>query len=235
MRQLHLGEVVLDRRDPVDRRAVRHLTVRHPSVAPDVPSPLRLYGARVVLRPLTAGDFAEWTEVRRRNERGSRRGSLAGRRPRSTPRSTATPSLARCTARDRDRGRRARRTRSGCSSTIASPARSTSTTSSAARCRAPTIGYWIDQARAGQSLIAEGVVVAARFAFDQLHLHRLEICIVPRNPNSHRVMEKLAAPRGRRWRSAFLEINGVWEDHVRYGFTAEEWAARRAELAAAWL
>jgi ribosomal-protein-alanine N-acetyltransferase len=32
-----------------------------------------------------------------------------------------------------------------------------------------------------------------------------------------------------------LEINGVWEDHVRYGFTAEEWADRRAELAAAWL
>ena len=25
----------------------------------------------------------------------------------------------------------------------------------------------------------------------------------------------------------FLEINGVWEDHVRYGFTAEEWAAPR--------
>jgi hypothetical protein len=27
----------------------------------------------------------------------------------------------------------------------------------------------------------------------------------------------------------------VWEDHVRYGFTAEEWNSRRAELTAAWL
>ena len=35
------------------------------------------------------------------------------------------------------------------------------------------------------------MVVLCRFAFDELHLHRLEICIVPRNTNSRRVMEKL--------------------------------------------
>ena len=33
----------------------------------------------------------------------------------------------------------------------------------------------------------------------------------------------------------YLEINGVWEDHVRYGFTIEEWTDRRRELVAAWL
>ena len=86
-----------------------------------------------------------------------------------------------------------------------------------------TVGYWIDQARAGQGLIAEGVVVLAGFAFEQLDLHRLEICIVPRNPNSRRVMEKLGV-REEGIAQRFLEINGVWEDHVRYGFTAEEWA-----------
>ena len=47
-----------------------------------------------------------------------------------------------------------------------------------------TIGYWIDQASAGQRYIAEGVVVLAAFAFEELHLHRLEICIVPRNPTA---------------------------------------------------
>ena len=25
----------------------------------------------------------------------------------------------------------------------------------------------------------------------------------------------------------YLEINGVWEDHVRYAITVEEWAQRR--------
>ena len=33
----------------------------------------------------------------------------------------------------------------------------------------------------------------------------------------------------------FLEINGVWEDHVRYGITVEEWRARRDEFGRDWL
>jgi len=73
-----------------------------------------------------------------------------------------------------------------------------------------------------------------RFSFEQLHLHRLEICIVPRNFNSRRVVEVLAL-REEGVAQRFLEINGAWEDHVRYGITAEEWQARRAELSAAWL
>ncbi len=54
-----------------------------------------------------------------------------------------------------------------------------------------TIGYWIDQARAGHAYVAEAVVVVVQFAFEQLGLHRVEICIVPRNLRSRRVMEKL--------------------------------------------
>jgi ribosomal-protein-alanine N-acetyltransferase len=33
----------------------------------------------------------------------------------------------------------------------------------------------------------------------------------------------------------YLEINGTWEDHVRYAITAEEWELRRDELIAAWM
>jgi ribosomal-protein-alanine N-acetyltransferase len=77
-------------------------------------------------------------------------------------------------------------------------------------------------------------VVLAMFAFELLDLHRLEICIVPRNANSRRVMDKLGL-RDEGIAARFLEINGVWEDHVRYGFTVEEWEARRDELADAWL
>ena len=32
----------------------------------------------------------------------------------------------------------------------------------------------------------------------------------------------------------FLEINGTWEDHVRYGFLLDEWEARRDELTTRW-
>ena len=33
----------------------------------------------------------------------------------------------------------------------------------------------------------------------------------------------------------YLEINGTWEDHMRYAITAEEWQARRNEFTADWL
>jgi ribosomal-protein-alanine N-acetyltransferase len=32
-----------------------------------------------------------------------------------------------------------------------------------------------------------------------------------------------------------VEINGVWEDHIRFGITVEEWLERRAALSDAWL
>ena len=33
----------------------------------------------------------------------------------------------------------------------------------------------------------------------------------------------------------FLQIRGVWEDHVRYAITAEEWAVRGPALKSTWL
>jgi len=97
-----------------------------------------------------------------------------------------------------------------------------------------TIGYWIDRARAGNSYMSEAVVVLADFAFEELNLHRLEVCIIPRNMNSRRVMEKLHI-REEGVAKRFLEINGNWEDHVRYGLTVEEWHERRNDFAREWL
>ena len=33
----------------------------------------------------------------------------------------------------------------------------------------------------------------------------------------------------------YLEINGDWEDHVRYALTSEEWRDRRGELLDVWV
>ena len=96
------------------------------------------------------------------------------------------------------------------------------------------VGYWIDQKWAGQGIMPEALVVLARFAFEELHLHRIQVSIIPRNTASRRVVEKLGL-REEGTALRYLEINGVWEDHVRYGFTVEDWEARREELEAAWL
>jgi ribosomal-protein-alanine N-acetyltransferase len=96
------------------------------------------------------------------------------------------------------------------------------------------LGYWIDKARAGNGYVPEACVVLFRHAFEALGLHRLQISIIPRNRASRRVVEKLGL-RGEGIAQRYLEINGRWEDHVRYAITAEEWEIRRSELAAAWL
>ena len=97
-----------------------------------------------------------------------------------------------------------------------------------------SIGYWIDRDLAGEGLIPESVVVVLQFAFQTLRLHRVEVAIIPRNTASRRVVEKLDL-RDEGVALGFLEINGEWEDHVRYAMTSEEWALRGPELRAAWI
>ena len=92
----------------------------------------------------------------------------------------------------------------------------------------------IDQAHAGNGYMPEAVVVVARFAFDELSLHRLQIAIIPRNTASRRVVEKLDL-RMEGVAERYLQINGTWEDHCRYAITAEEWHKRRAELLWDWV
>jgi [ribosomal protein S5]-alanine N-acetyltransferase len=206
---------------------------RHPSSASALGGAQARHGRRVVLRALRPADFADWSEVRRRNEAW-----LTPWEPRR-PAGQLDPTInrdafaARCSARDRDS---AAGVAYGFGLFVEGHFAGELNLNHVLRgaMQSATVGYWIDQAWAGQSLVAEGVVVIAEFAFEQLDLHRLEICIVPRNTNSRRVMEKLGI-REEGLAQRFLEINGVWEDHVRYGFTVEEWTAREAELRARWL
>jgi [ribosomal protein S5]-alanine N-acetyltransferase len=96
------------------------------------------------------------------------------------------------------------------------------------------VGYWVDRARAGQGLAPEATVVVLRFAFEELSLHRIEVAIVPRNRASRRVVEKLEL-REEGVALRYLEIDGRWEDHVRYAITSEEWATRADALISTWV
>ena len=96
------------------------------------------------------------------------------------------------------------------------------------------VGYWIDEAQAGQGYIPEAFVVIARFAFEELHLHRIQAAVVPRNVSSRRVVEKLGL-RDEGTARKYLEINGVWEDHIRFAITSEDWSERGDALIEKWV
>jgi ribosomal-protein-alanine N-acetyltransferase len=207
--------------------------MRHPSGRPQVPSPLRLYGNRVMLRPLVAHDFEAWREVRRRNEAWLTPWEPRRPLPQFDPTVTRDAFVSRCTARERDA---AAGLSFGFGLFVDDHICGEINVNHILRgaLQTGTIGYWIDERYAGQGLVAEGVVVVFEFAFERLWLHRLEINIVPRNANSRRVMEKLGL-RIEGVAVRMLEINGVWEDHVRYAITAEEWQERAQELRQRWL
>lgn len=186
-----------------------------------------------MLRPLVLGDFNAWREVRHRC--GSWLTKWEPQRLPNQPDVTQDRDAfaVRCSSRQRER-----QLGSGFGFGIFADGAFCGEINVSSVQRGPFqnayIGYWIDEKVAGQGLMPEAVVVAARFAFEDLHLHRLQISIIPRNTASRRVVEKLGL-RDEGTARGYLEIDGVWEDHVRYAITAEEWVARRDDLEAAWL
>lgn len=205
-------------------------------IAPNrTPTPV-ITGRRVLLRPLTVNDFEAWREVRIRAHDW-----LVKWEPRPLPgQPDATQGkrvfAARCGARERER-----QLGSGYGFGIfvgSGRDRFAGEINMTSVQRGPYqnayVGYWIDEAVAGNSYVPEAFAVVCRFAFDELGLHRLQASIIPRNAPSHRVMAKLGL-RSEGTAVRYLEINGVWEDHVRYAITAEEWNDRREEILNDWI
>jgi ribosomal-protein-alanine N-acetyltransferase len=196
-------------------------------------SPIALHGRRVTLRPLAPSDWDAWREVRKRC-----RGWLVKWEPRAIaghpdPTEDRRAFVARCSARDRER-----ELGSGYGFGIFVDGRFCGEINLNSIQRGPFqnayIGYWMDEAMAGNSYTPESVVVLVRFAFEELGLHRVQISIIPRNSASRRVVEKLSL-RAEGVAERYLEINGTWEDHIRFAITSEEWAVRRDELLRDWV
>jgi ribosomal-protein-alanine N-acetyltransferase len=84
-----------------------------------------------------------------------------------------------------------------------------------------TLGYWVDQARAGQGIAPTAVALVTDHCFKTLGLHRMEINIRPENGPSLRVVEKLGF-RDEGYRPRYLHINGDWADHRSFALTSVE-------------
>lgn len=194
----------------------------------------RLLTRRLLLRPLVASDFDQWSGVRRRNREWLER--WEPRRPQGTldPAADGASFASRCSARERER-----QLGSGYSfgvfrhdGVFVGEININNVMRSAFM--SGHVGYWVGEEHAGEGFVPEGLVAVMRFAFEDARLHRLQINIIPRNSPSRRVMEKLGL-REEGIAERYLQIAGRWEDHLRYAITSEEWAGRRVELLGAFV
>ena len=191
------------------------------------------FGRRIVLRPLVVSDFGAWQEVRRRNDEW-----LTKWEPSRLP---GQPDViedrdafaVRCSARQRERQLG---TGYGFGIFVDGNFGGEINLSSVQRgpFQSAYVGYWVDEKLAGNGYVPEALVVLCRFVFEELHLHRVQVAIIPRNVASRRVVEKLKL-RDEGVAVRYLEINGNWEDHVRHAITAEEWNERREDLLNEWV
>jgi len=189
-----------------------------------------LSGPRVELRPLKAGDWAAWRKVRVDSRDWLEPWEPLGEPGTPDPIEDAEAFKARCGAWERQRHFDAAY---GFGIFLRKGGDFLGEVSLGSVQRGPfqsaNVGYWIDAQQAGKGYMPESVAVILKYAFEQLGLHRVEAAIVPRNARSRRVTEKLGM-RDEGTSLRFLQIRGVWEDHVRYAITSEEWAVRKDEI-----
>lgn len=184
--------------------------------------PVSLEHGDLVLRPFRRWDQEEWTSLRARNRDWLRRWDATNPEPatalksygemvkvlnRSGKEGTALPWLI-CV-----------RTSAAGAPVIAGQLSVSSIVRGSAL--SASLGYWIDQARAGQGLVPTAVALATDYCFSTLGLHRMEINIRPENIPSRRVVEKLGF-RHEGMRRDFLHIDGAWRDHDAYALTSPE-------------
>ena len=192
-----------------------------------------LRGQRVMLRALKVSDFQEWKKVRLKNIDWLTKWEPT--RPAGMPDVINDRNAfgARCNARDRER-----HLGSGYGFGIFVNDIFCGEINLSSIQRGPFqscyVGYWIDEGHAGNSYTPEALAVVLKYAFEDLNLHRVQVAIIPRNTSSRRVVEKLSM-REEGIAERYLEINGEWEDHIRYAFTSEEWDSRKEEISERWI
>ena len=84
-----------------------------------------------------------------------------------------------------------------------------------------TLGYWTGKPHAGKGFMTAAVRAVVGFAFDSLHLNRVDAACLPHNAASIRLLEKVGFQR-EGYARKYLCIDGRWQDHILYGLVRDD-------------
>lgn len=83
------------------------------------------------------------------------------------------------------------------------------------------LGYWMGEPHAGKGLMTAAVRATVEFAFETLHLNRVEAACLPHNAASIRLLEKVGFAR-EGYARKYLCIEGRWQDHILFGLVRSD-------------
>jgi len=90
------------------------------------------------------------------------------------------------------------------------------------------LGYWVRTSVAGRGVASKASRLVARFGFEELGLHRIEILAAASNIASQRVAEKIGAAREGVLRKRLL-IRGEPQDAVMFSLVPEDLQAQSSD------
>ena len=91
--------------------------------------------------------------------------------------------------------------------------------------RSSVLGFWMGEPHANKGYMQKVVPTVLDFAFDDLKLRRVEAACLPRNERSKHLLQKCGFQK-EGYAKAYLEINGVAEDHVLFAIVKDDYRNR---------
>ena len=87
------------------------------------------------------------------------------------------------------------------------------------------LGYWIDENHQHHGYMTEAGRLLMAHAFTEFKLHRLHAACLPENVKSRSLVSRLGF-KEEGFAARYIQIDGLWRDHVLYGLPIEEWESR---------
>jgi ribosomal-protein-alanine N-acetyltransferase len=87
--------------------------------------------------------------------------------------------------------------------------------------RSAYLGYYGYRETAGRGLMSQALPLVARYAFEEIGLHRIEANVQPENARSRAMIER-AGFKQEGFSPRYLMVDGDWRDHERWALLADD-------------